>query len=534
MDQDSLDHPEVIRRLNRDFVPIRVDSDKRPDINSRYNMGGWPTVAILDADGQLIVGETYLQTGQLLEMLSVVEKDPFKSRAKAATLSEGPAGPPHRIDESIIQFVAEELLRLFDPEFGGFGGPPKFPQTWALELLFHLHYRRRDPEWLKMANLTLDNMRESGLYDRGDGGFFRYAIRGDWDSPHFEKLLEVNARMLSLYLEAYRLTGQVLYRSTAQGVMDYLFTTLAADGQCWFYGSQSADEEYYAQSEEDRMSAEPPALDRTLYIDHNAMTASALLTAHCIFGDSKYLDAALKLTDFLWEHGRLPELGMFHYKDNNGESLLAGYLSDQACMMTALVDAFETTGIKRYLDQALELLEIMDRHLWDGEQYGYWDLPAGQAGLPAGSDREGILKIRIKPFVENAVAAMTLTRLFHLTGQEIYRKRAEAVLSYLSTVYKPYRHHAAPFALALERFLFPPHHVVIVGQRGEPRWAELIRAAHRIKSPWKVVLPLNTEEDQAQLKSLGYLPSVEPLAYVCVGTTCLSPVSRPEDLIKLF
>ena len=447
MDQDSFDHPEVIRRLNRDFVPIRVDSDKRPDINSRYNMGGWPTVAILDADGRLIVGETYLQTGQLLAMLSVIEKIPSARRADDSPKRE--TLEPDRtalLDESIVQDVAGQLSRVFDPEFGGFGGPPKFPQPWAIALAFHLHHRTGDPKWLKMATLTLDNMRESGLYDRGDGGFFRYAIRGDWDSPHFEKLLEVNARMLSLYLEAYRLTGQVPYRSTAQGGMDYLFTTLAVEGQPWFYGSQSADEDYYAQSEEDRMGAEPPPLDRTLYVDHNATTASALLTAYSVLGDEKYQSAALRLIDFLWQHARQPELGMFHY--NDGTLSLVGHLSDQAGMITALVDAFETTGIKRYLDQALELLEIMDRHLWDGEQGGYWDLPAG-------SDREGILKIRIKPFVENSSAAMALTRLLHLTGREVHRKRAEAVLMHLSTVYKPYKHHAAPFALALERFLFP-------------------------------------------------------------------------------
>ena len=449
MDHESFDHPEVIRRLNRDFVPVRVDSDKRPDINSRYNMGGWPTVAILDADGQLIVGETYLQTGQLLAMLSAVSEGPAlpaRTRGVGASEERSPHGPPHRIDESIIQSVAGHLLRVFDPEFGGFGGPPKFPQPWALELAFHLYDRTREKKWLEMAILTLDNMRESGIYDRGDGGFFRYAIRGDWDSPHFEKLLEVNARMLSLYLEAYRLTGQVLYRSTAQGVMDYLFITLAVEGQPWFYGSQSADEDYYAQSEEDRMGAEPPPLDRTLYVDHNATTATALLTAYFVLGDEKYREAALGLIDFLWQHARQPELGMFHY--NDGTLSLVGHLSDQAGMITALVDAFETTGIRRYLDQALKLLEIIDRDLWDGEEGGYWDFPAG-------SDREGILKIRIKPFVENSSAAMALTRLFHLTGREVYRKRVEAVLMHLSTVYKPYKQHAAPFALALERFLFP-------------------------------------------------------------------------------
>jgi len=527
MDQDGFDHPEVIRRLNRDYIPVRVDSDKRPEINSRYNMGGWPTVAILDADGRVIVGETYLQTGQLLSMLAIVDKGPLTAVGASPSIPVTPELPAiSPLDSSVIQSVADSLVQVFDPEFGGFGGPPKFPQPWAVELAFHLHSRTGDPAWLKRAILTLDNMRESGIYDRADGGFFRYSIRGDWDNPHYEKLLEVNARMLSLYLDAFRLTGNALYRSTAQGVLDYFYTTLVVEGQPWFYGSQSADEEYYAQSEEDRMEAVPPALDPTFYIDQNAMAVSALLTAYSLLGDPKHRDAALGLIDFLWRQARRPEEGMIHCVVADGQASLVGYLSDQVWMMTALLDSFEGTGSHRYLDQALSLLAIIDRDLWDGGQGGYWDLPDHPG-------REGILKIRIKPFVENSVAAMALTRLFHLTGLDDYRKRAESVLAYLATIYKPYKHHAAPFALALEQHLHPPHQVVIVGQRRDARWEGLIRAAHRVKSPWRVVLPLDQEEDGKRVRSLGYPASGDPMAYVCVGTKCLEPTSRPEDLITL-
>ena len=140
--------------------------------------------------------------------------------------------------------------------------------------------------------------------------------------------------------------------------------------------------------------------------------------------------------------------------------------------------------------------------------------------------------VRVKPFVENAVGSMALTRLFHLTGQEVYQRRSMGLLGYLCTVFKPYKYQAAPFALAVERILQPPHHVTIVGKRGDPRWAELLVAAHRLKTPWKVVLPLDSGQDLERLKSLGYPPSDEPLAYLCVGKTCLPPLSRPEELAQ--
>ena len=555
LDEESFTHPEVIRRINADFIPIRVDSDKRPDLNSRYNMGGWPTVAILDPQGELVTGGTYMPTGQLLAMLSNYVQGPSFSptpgnrpdRASSPLLTQQVS----KIDPSMIETIAGFLERVFDRNFGGFGGPPKFPQVWAIELVFHLHAKTGEKKWLEMATLTLDNMREGGLYDPIDGGFFRYSASDDWDSPHYEKLLEVNAQMLSIYLKSYILTGQVTYRATAQGILDYLFSTLAkapvsgsdqvmlqalpehggrgtptSHSEPWFCGSQSADRDYYEQSEEERVWADAPPLDSTLYTDRNAMAVSALLIAHHVFGDSQYRDRALKLIDFLWEHCYRKEQGMFHYYDEKGNLSLGGYLSDQVHMMAALMDAFEATGIRLYLDRAEALSEVMDHYLWDHRDGGYWDLPDS-------SDSLGALKVKIKPFAENAIASMLMTRLSHLTGQEDYLKKSEAVLSYLSTIYGPYKYHAAPFALALERFHQSPHHVSVVGNPADAHWAELLLAAHRLKSPWKVVLPLDVKKDSKRLKSLGYSPSDESLAYLCIGKTCFPPISRAEDLYKL-
>jgi hypothetical protein len=539
LDEESFAHPEVIRRINADFIPIRVDSDKRPDLNSRYNMGGWPTVAILDPQGELVTGGTYMPTGQLLLMLSHYGPGASFSTTSRSRLNQtGSSLSTQRIsraDPSMIETIAGFLERVFDRNFGGFGGPPKFPQVWAIELAFHLHARTGVKKWLEMATLTLDNMREGGLYDPSDGGFFRYSASDDWDSPHYEKLLEVNAQMLSIYLKAYILTGQVTFRATARGVLDYLFSTLAkvptsdSDSQPWFCGSQSADRDYYDLSEEERVWADTPPLDTTLYADRNAMAVSALLVAYHVFGDSQYRDRALKLIDFLWEHCYREGQGMFHYMEpvfGPTESLsLGGYLSDQIHTMAALLDAFETTGIRLHLDRAEALSEGMHHHLWDCVEGGYWDLPDG-------SDSLGALKVRMKPFAENAAASIILTRLFYLTGQETYRQSSEAVLGYLSKVFGPYKHHAASFAVALDRFFHPPLHATLVGHPTDTRWSELLRAAHMLKSPWKVVLPLDVKQDSERLNSLGYSFSDEPLVYLCVSKTCLPPISRPEDLLK--
>ncbi|HSG05244.1 MAG TPA: DUF255 domain-containing protein, partial [Nitrospiria bacterium] len=499
MDEEGFDHPEVIRRLNRDFIPVRVDSDKRPDINSRYNMGGWPTVVILDSEGRVSTGGTYLPTSQLLEMVSRGELKPAKGVSQAPEKSAGKRpGSGRAPDSGAVQHVLNWVERAFDRDYGGFGPPPKFPHPWILELIIKNPTRVNEPQWRQMASRTLDVMRDSELYDREDGGFFRYATRGDWDRPHFEKLLGTNSRMLSLYLDAYQILKEPTYLATARGVLDYLDTYLSPPDHPGYYGSQTADEEYYSSSEEARLNLPPPPVDQTLYTDLNAEAAGALFKAGDILNKTELTERAVALTGFLWKNLREPERGMRHCAD--GTSPLTGFLSDQVHMVSLLLTAYERKGEGKYLERGLLLLEIINRTLWDERSGGYRDLPRE-------ADGEGFLKLEMKPLTENALAAMALTRLSYMTGEERHFKQAEKVLAFLSGIYKPYKHHGAVFAVALEQFISPPETVVIVGRRSDKTWGGLLEAAHRRTAAWKVVVPLDLADDRDRIERLGYPPA---------------------------
>ena len=284
---------------------------------------------------------------------------------------------------------------------------------------------------------------------------------------------------------------------------------------------QSADRDYYSLPSQERLVTESPPVDRTLYTDRNAMAASALLLAGELLGQQDYRQAGLELLDYLWDHCRRPDEGVYHGERHS--SSIYGYLSDQVWMVTALLDGVELAAGHRWMERAEELASVMDHQLWDSCHGGYWDRPEGEESV-------GLLRVRLKPFAENAIAAITMIRLYHLTGKSGYRRQAERLLEYLAPFVPRYKHHAAAVGVALERFLHPPDMVVVTGRHDDPLYRELLRAANRLPSIWLVVVPLETQRDRQRIEELGYRRSDQPLAYVCKGTRCQPPVGRPEDL----
>src|SRR3990172_8636194 len=82
MDETTYSDPAVIDSINGDYVAVRVDNDRRPDINRRYNQGGCPTTAFLTPTGELLTGGTYLPPPQMLSALRYV-KDYYQGNRDA-------------------------------------------------------------------------------------------------------------------------------------------------------------------------------------------------------------------------------------------------------------------------------------------------------------------------------------------------------------------------------------------------------------------------------------------------------------------
>jgi uncharacterized protein YyaL (SSP411 family) len=536
MDETSYSDEGVIAFINEHYIPVRVDNDQRPDINARYNMGGWPTTAFLTGEGEVLAGATYVAPDQMKELLPQVNvhyrsnRDEVNAKVAEMRLRRAEAGgeeSPGDLTPEIFDQVLANIGSNYDPVYGGFGDHPKFPHTDAIDLLLYAHRRNNDPDVLHMARKTLEFMGAGEVYDQEWGGFFRYATRRDWSEPHYEKMLEDNAGLLRNALSLYRITGSDHHAAIATGTIDYMERKLRDPQRGYFYGSQDADEQFYKLSKEGRERAEEPYIDRTCYTSWNAMAISAYLEASWTLERPDLREEAIKALDFLWTTLRDPESGSmlrFVTAQPGAVPQIPGLLGDQAHTARALLDAHEVSGDSRHLDRALVLARLLVHRFLDhkdGRPAGFfdtWDEPSDT----------GRLRDRQKPLAENTVCAEVFTRLGHLLRSDEYLAIARGTLEHFTSHYPHMGYFAAGYAKQVDLALNRPAEINIVA--GAQSAAGLHGAALRLDVPARIVQILDPGRDAERLAALYLPPEPAPAAYACAGTMCSAPVTDPAGL----
>lgn len=420
MDAVTYSDADVVALVNAHFVAVRVDPDRRPDIAERYSLGGWPTTAFLTADGDVLGGGTFLDRHRLAEVLRRVST--VFSEGTSVHPRRGPLEAGEARDVAPMEQLIEVATSAFDPRHGGFGGAPKFPHAAPVRLALHLFKEDGSETQRDIAITTLDAMGWGPLYDEKDGGFFRYARSADWSQPNSEKLLDVNAALLDLYLDAAESLELGRYLERAADILRYVQTWLADQVDGGWGGSQRADGSYYtAEAGSVAQGAPmPPPIDRTLYTDWNAMMASAAIKAGRALNDASLSEFAIRSLERIALVCYRPAGGVAHYYD--GEAHVRGLLDDQIAMAAAQLDAFEATGNIVYEMLAQELALHAVNTMWDNEGGGFFDR------APADTD-VGLLGERRKPFATNCAAARLLKRLAHTAKKPRYRELAERTLA---------------------------------------------------------------------------------------------------------
>ena len=617
MERESFEDPETAAEMNRDFVCVKVDREERPDVDAIYmdavqamtGSGGWPMTVFLTPDGRPFFAGTYFPNEDRHGMPSfrrvlagVAEawrdrrgeiEEQSSRLVDAIGRTASLRASADALSDDVFAGAVRSLKGMFDPEWGGLRGAPKFPQPMTLEVLLRAHVRG-DPDTLDIVVRTLDKMSAGGIHDHVGGGFHRYSVDGRWHVPHFEKMLYDNAQLARLYTRAWKVTGIAWFRTVAERTLDYLLREMRhPDGG--FFSSQDADtngvegltytwtwdelvevggeavaaamgatppgnwegtnvlwegrpiatvaaehglsvDELERRAQETRRALveirarrPQPGLDDKVLASWNGLAIAAFAEAGVAFDGSRYVEAAVAAAEFVLTRLRRDD-GRLLRSWREGIAGGPGYADDYALMTDACLALAEATLDPRWIVEAKGLGDDLVRLFHDA---------GGEGFFQTGTDAESLV-IRPKELFDNAVpsgnsaAAEVLLRLALLYGDaELERLGAGAI----RVVRDLLERSPTGFGLALSALdlsISSAKEIALVGDAA----AEATRAL--AKEVWRRYLPAHVfaagSEGAGDVPLLAGRPQVDgrPSAYVCERFACKRPVTEPSELSELL
>lgn len=606
MAHESFEDEETARAVNREFLPVKVDREERPDVDAVYmaacvamnGSGGWPLTALLTPDQKPFWVGTYLPKVQLLYLLREAAR--LWREDRAGVLSAGEALTAHLRQEAenrtgapsreLVRRAVGQFTGSYDRQWGGFGPAPKFPTPH--NLIFLLRYARLTGEERarEMALCTLDRMYRGGLFDHVGGGFSRYSTDGRWLIPHFEKMLYDNALLALAYTEAFQHTRRPICEEIVRRTLDYVLRELSgpqgglccgqdadSDGTegkyylltpdeighvlgetdggrfCRWYGvTRSGNFEgksipnLLEQTGFDREPEEMAALREKVYAyrlgrtalhrDDKVLTAwnglglAALARAGLVLDEPRYLDAARRTADFLAEKLTGPD-GRLLARWRDGDAAHPGKLDDYSFYAYGLLELYGATFDISYLARSTELAgQLLDRffdrehggfypYAWDGEQLLTRTKEAYDGAMPSG----------------NSAAALVLSRLARLTGEERWRAAADLQLRWLTGAAGDYPAGHSFAMLAFLEELWPSAELVVAAREAPEELQTFLRETPHPGLTALVKTPENAGALAAAAPFTKDYPIPERGAryYLCRDGACTQPVDRISELEAL-
>ncbi len=265
MEKESFEHEPTAKLINEVFIPVKVDREERPDVDSIYMTvcqiltggGGWPLTIMMTADKKPFFAGTYFPRSsrygrpglqEIIQRISDLWNNKREEINRSTTeifsvlTNVSSSRKKEALTEEILTKAYYDLVKRFDEENGGFGTAPKFPSPHILLFLLRYYKRKKVDKALQMVEKTLTSMRLGGIYDHIGFGFSRYSTDSAWLVPHFEKMLYDQAMLVIAYTETYQLTKNEKYKKTAEEILEYVQRDmLSSEGG--FYSAEDADSE---------------------------------------------------------------------------------------------------------------------------------------------------------------------------------------------------------------------------------------------------------------------------------------------------
>ena len=620
MAHESFENEDIAQTMNENFVNIKVDREERPDIDDIYQKvcqlttgsGGWPLSVFLTPDQKPFYVGTYFPPldnygrpgfGSILRQLAQAWKEkPHDIEATTENFMNAlqqteSISSTSKLERTILDEAALNLLSMGDPINGGFGQAPKFPN--AANLLFMLRYSKLSgiARFQEFVFKTLNKMANGGIYDHLGGGFHRYSTDSRWLVPHFEKMLYDNALLPIVYAEAYQITKDYKYLEIVNQTLQYvLWEMTSPDGG--FYSAQDADSEgeegkfYVWNKKEIQEILDKDADIFCLYFDvtdggnfeghtilHNSINAS---TVAFQFGktEQEVLEIIKKCSEKLYQ------IRSKRVAPGRDEKILTSW---NALMLSAFVKGFRISGQARLLEVAENCVRFIHEKLTkngellrtfkDGQaklrayldDYAYfinalldlfesnpdkkyldlaiyyanylfehfWD--ENEKNFFFTADNHEQLIIRTKSIYDlslpsgNSVAANAFLRLYHLTQNNRYLDVSVKIMGSLSTMAAENPFGFGQLLNTMYLYLQKPIEITLLNNENQQIYENLTKRF----LPESILVTIPKEEYLEGLKNYPFFVGKEydrtrTKVFVCKNFICSLPIYSLAEIEKLL
>lgn len=609
MEHESFEDEEVAKLMNDNFISIKVDREERPDIDQVYmdaaylitGHGGWPLNIIALPDGRPLFAGTYFPKIQWMQVLKyftenfIKDSEIFEKEAEKLTQAIRTIHIPGIVENQNL-FTREEIdssfqkiINIIDFKNGGTKGSPKFPLPGIFEFLLRYYYHTKNDKALETAKITLTKMASGGIYDHVGGGFARYSTDDVWKVPHFEKMLYDNAQLVSLFSNAFKLTGDNLYKTVVHETFEFIereltdtsggfFSSLDADSEgvegkyylwdkndidnllgedselfCEFYnvtesGNWEAGNILFITSDKNELLKKynldeksfdekiiksknillkekskriKPGLDDKILTSWNALMIKGFSDAYSAFGDERFLRSAVSCGEFITSK-MMTDGGKLLRNYKNGKSSINGFLDDYSYTIDAFISIYQITFDDKWIFNAKKITDYLLVHFYHPESGLFFYKSDLDEKLIA---RKMELSDNVTPS-SNAVLAGVFLKLSKYFYEERFENLAEKMMLALkqSILRNPEFNFQWLTASALK--IYPSYEVVITGSN----FISFCKEFYKKFLP-NVFLAAAKSESKLELMKNRFIKD-KTMIYVCENGSCNLPVDNPDKAFQ--
>ena len=614
MEEETFSNEDAAKIMNSNFINIKVDREERPDIDELYmkslvlmtGSGGWPMNIIALPDGSPIWGGTYLPKENWINVLTQIN-ELFTNRYDdvldySRKLKEG-LNPKTIIKNDFkeselltqIKDASNVAYESLDKENGGLTSSQKFHLPSMIDFFLKSGYHFKEKKYLDFVDLTLKNIAYGGINDHIEGGFHRYTVDSIWHIPHFEKMLYDNAQMLSLYSKAYKRNNKKVFKDQIDNIFNFLennltnqdgliFSSISAvteiglekiEGDYYVWDKQKIkdllskdfdlfqdyfningkglweknkyvlkrenDDEYFTKKfnisqkkletkisqsinilRASRSNREKPITDKKILTSWNALTIIGLSDAYKSTGDKKYIEKAKNIIEAIEKSLLNDDLILKRSLSISNEVIF--FLEDYSYLISAYINLYQSTFDYTYIDKAEDLTK-KTLLLFKADNSSFLKFSSDQSLLF--SDNLFVNQDAVMPSA-NSVMCKNLFLLSHYTGN---RKLSETGKSMLTEISNEMINNSLDYMnwmnVALD-YYDSFYEVVISGKKS----FEMAQKITEMYLPNILIAASKTDSDKYLLKN-RYIKG-DNLIYVCVDNTCKFPVNDVKKALELI